>query len=224
MSGGAERGARKPHPALPAAPPPPPRVQSGGADGGGGSSSDGARTGRPLASLLRARRLVPWPPGPAEGGEIFSLSTAPLGSGSAQCPGPSGDYAEMVVPSRGRNKESPPGKPGQQQHQQQSPGASPSRSRRPHSPGRQGSGGARAMRRGGGGRRGARGDPRGHYREGLAADGERDVLGRGPLSLLRVCGDRLRGEVPAPNLAPSPLPLPRWDGGQSFRLGEVRWG
>ncbi|KAF4801368.1 putative C-mannosyltransferase DPY19L1 [Turdus rufiventris] len=48
------------------------------------------------------------------------------------------------------------------------------------------------MRRGGGGRRGARGDSRGHYREGLAADGERDVLGRGPLSLLRVCGDRLR--------------------------------
>ncbi|XP_058689170.1 probable C-mannosyltransferase DPY19L1 isoform X1 [Poecile atricapillus] len=97
----------------------------------------------------------------------------------------------MVVPSRGRNKESPPLKPGQQQ-QQQSPGASPSRGRRPHSPGRQVSGGARAMRKGGGGRRGARGDPRGPYREGPAADGERDVLGRGPLSLLRVCGDRLR--------------------------------
>ncbi|RMC05353.1 hypothetical protein DUI87_18542 [Hirundo rustica rustica] len=48
------------------------------------------------------------------------------------------------------------------------------------------------MRKGGGGRRGARGDPRGLYREGPAADGERDVLGRGPLSLLRVCGDRLR--------------------------------
>ncbi|XP_039938707.1 probable C-mannosyltransferase DPY19L1 [Hirundo rustica] len=98
----------------------------------------------------------------------------------------------MVVPSRGRNKESPPLKPGQQQQQQQSPGASPSRGRRPHSPGRQVSGGARAMRKGGGGRRGARGDPRGLYREGPAADGERDVLGRGPLSLLRVCGDRLR--------------------------------
>ncbi|XP_015474325.1 probable C-mannosyltransferase DPY19L1 [Parus major] len=98
----------------------------------------------------------------------------------------------MVVPSRGRNKESPPLKPGQQQQQQQSPGASPSRGRRPHSPGRQVSGGARAMRKGGGGRRGARGDPRGPYREGPAADGERDVLGRGPLSLLRVCGDRLR--------------------------------
>ncbi|XP_063262713.1 protein C-mannosyl-transferase DPY19L1 [Prinia subflava] len=99
----------------------------------------------------------------------------------------------MVVPSRGRNKESPPLKPGQQQqHQQQSPGASPSRGRRPHSPGRQVSGGARAMRKGGGGRRGTRGDPRGPYREGPAADGERDVLGRGPLSLLRVCGDRLR--------------------------------
>ncbi|XP_005519224.1 PREDICTED: probable C-mannosyltransferase DPY19L1 [Pseudopodoces humilis] len=97
----------------------------------------------------------------------------------------------MVVPSRGRNKESPPLKPGQQQ-QQQSPGASPSRGRRPHSPGRQVSGGARAMRKGGGGRRGARGDPRGPYREVPAADGERDVLGRGPLSLLRVCGDRLR--------------------------------
>ncbi|XP_066048483.1 protein C-mannosyl-transferase DPY19L1 isoform X2 [Chamaea fasciata] len=95
----------------------------------------------------------------------------------------------MVVPSRGRNKESPPLKPGQQQ---QSPGASPSRGRRPHSPGRQVSGGARAMRKAGGGRRGARGDPRGPYREGPAADGERDVLGRGPLSLLRVCGDRLR--------------------------------
>uniref|UniRef100_A0A8C3QP19 C-mannosyltransferase DPY19L1 n=1 Tax=Cyanoderma ruficeps TaxID=181631 RepID=A0A8C3QP19_9PASS len=98
----------------------------------------------------------------------------------------------MVVPSRGRNKESPPLKPGQQQQQQQSPGASPSRGRRPHSPGRQVSGGARAMRKAGGGRRGARGDPRGPYREGPAADGERDVLGRGPLSLLRVCGDRLR--------------------------------
>ncbi|RLW11725.1 hypothetical protein DV515_00001773 [Chloebia gouldiae] len=99
----------------------------------------------------------------------------------------------MVVPSRGRNKESPPLKPGQQQqHQQQSPGASPSRGRRPHSPGRQGSGGARAMRKGGGGRRAARGDPRGPCREGPAADGERDVLGRGPLSLLRLCGDRLR--------------------------------
>ncbi|XP_066177904.1 protein C-mannosyl-transferase DPY19L1 [Sylvia atricapilla] len=99
----------------------------------------------------------------------------------------------MVVPSRGRNKESPPLKPGQQQEQQQqSPGASPSRGRRPHSPGRQVSGGARAMRKAGGGRRGARGDPRGPYREGPAADGERDVLGRGPLSLLRVCGDRLR--------------------------------
>ncbi|KAL9868485.1 protein C-mannosyl-transferase DPY19L1 [Geothlypis trichas] len=97
----------------------------------------------------------------------------------------------MVVPSRGRNKESPPLKPGQQQ-QQQSPGASPSRGRRPHSPGRQGSGGARAMRKGGGGRRGARGDPRGPYREGPTADGERDVLGRGPLSLLRLCGERLR--------------------------------
>ncbi|KAM4906759.1 protein C-mannosyl-transferase DPY19L1 [Sylvia borin] len=97
----------------------------------------------------------------------------------------------MVVPSRGRNKESPPLKPGQQQ-QQQSPGASPSRGRRPHSPGRQVSGGARAMRKAGGGRRGARGDPRGPYREGPVADGERDVLGRGPLSLLRVCGDRLR--------------------------------
>ncbi|KAI1242932.1 hypothetical protein IHE44_0000493 [Lamprotornis superbus] len=48
------------------------------------------------------------------------------------------------------------------------------------------------MRKGGGGRRGARGDPRAPYREGPAADGERDVLGRGPLSLLRVCGDRLR--------------------------------
>nr|XP_002197203.5 probable C-mannosyltransferase DPY19L1 [Taeniopygia guttata] len=99
----------------------------------------------------------------------------------------------MVVPSRGRNKESPPLKPGQQQqHQQQSPGASPSRGRRPHSPGRQGSGGARAMRKGGGGRRGGRGDPRGPCREGPAANGERDVLGRGPLSLLRLCGDRLR--------------------------------
>ncbi|XP_005485977.2 protein C-mannosyl-transferase DPY19L1 [Zonotrichia albicollis] len=101
----------------------------------------------------------------------------------------------MVVPSRGRNKESPPLKPGQQQQQQQqqqSPGASPSRGRRPHSPGKQGSGGARAMRKGGGGRRGARGDPRGPYREGPAADGERDVLGRGPLSLLRLCGERLR--------------------------------
>ncbi|XP_053815944.1 probable C-mannosyltransferase DPY19L1 [Vidua chalybeata] len=98
----------------------------------------------------------------------------------------------MVVPSRGRNKESPPLKPGLQHQQQQSPGASPSRGRRPHSPGRQGSGGARAMRKGGGGRRGARGDPRGPYREGPAADGERDLLGRGPLSLLRLCGDRLR--------------------------------
>uniref|UniRef100_A0A8U8BTG5 Uncharacterized protein n=1 Tax=Geospiza parvula TaxID=87175 RepID=A0A8U8BTG5_GEOPR len=48
------------------------------------------------------------------------------------------------------------------------------------------------MRKGGGGRRGARGDPRGLYREGPAADGERDVLGRGPLSLLRLCGERLR--------------------------------
>ncbi|XP_014742350.1 PREDICTED: probable C-mannosyltransferase DPY19L1 [Sturnus vulgaris] len=98
----------------------------------------------------------------------------------------------MAVPSRGRNKESPPLKPGQQQPQQQSPGASPSRGRRPHSPGRQGSGGARAMRKGSGGRRGARGEPRGPYREGPAVDGERNVLGRGPLSLLRVCGDRLR--------------------------------
>ncbi|TRZ25071.1 hypothetical protein HGM15179_002088 [Zosterops borbonicus] len=48
------------------------------------------------------------------------------------------------------------------------------------------------MRKAGGGRRGARGDPRGPYRDGPAADGERDLLGRGPLSLLRVCGERLR--------------------------------
>ncbi|KAM6421804.1 protein C-mannosyl-transferase DPY19L1 [Rhynochetos jubatus] len=98
----------------------------------------------------------------------------------------------MVVPSRGRNKESPPLKPGQQQHQ--SPGASPrsGRGRRSHSPGRQVPGGARAMRKGGGGRRAARSDPQRPCREGPAAEGERDVLGLGPLRLLRVCRDRLR--------------------------------
>ncbi|XP_042662442.1 probable C-mannosyltransferase DPY19L1 [Tyto alba] len=99
----------------------------------------------------------------------------------------------MVVPTRGRNKESPPLKPGQQQHQ--SPGASPGsgRGRPPHSPGRQVPGGARAMRKGGGGRRGARSDPQRPCREGAAgAEGERDSLGRGPLRLLRVCRDRLR--------------------------------
>ncbi|XP_054047695.1 probable C-mannosyltransferase DPY19L1 [Rissa tridactyla] len=100
----------------------------------------------------------------------------------------------MVVPTRSRNKESPPLKPGQQQHQ--SPGASPGsgRGRPPHSPGRQvPAGGARAMRKGGGGgRRGARSDPQRPCREGPAAEGERDVLGRGPLRLLRVCRDRLR--------------------------------
>ncbi|XP_075560766.1 protein C-mannosyl-transferase DPY19L1 isoform X1 [Pelecanus crispus] len=98
----------------------------------------------------------------------------------------------MVVPTRGRNKESPPLKPGQQQHQ--SPGASPrsGRGRPPHSPGRQVPGGARAMRKGGGGRRGARSDPQRPCREGPAAEGARDALGRGPLRLLRVCRDRLR--------------------------------
>uniref|UniRef100_A0A8B9N750 C-mannosyltransferase DPY19L1 n=1 Tax=Accipiter nisus TaxID=211598 RepID=A0A8B9N750_9AVES len=98
----------------------------------------------------------------------------------------------MVVPTRGRNKESPPLKPGQQQHQ--SPGTSPrsGRGRPPHSPGRQVPGGARAMRKGGGGRRGARSDPQRPCREGPAAEGERDALGRGPLRLLRVCRDRLR--------------------------------
>ncbi|XP_074913085.1 protein C-mannosyl-transferase DPY19L1 isoform X2 [Buteo buteo] len=98
----------------------------------------------------------------------------------------------MVVPTRGRNKESPPLKPGQQQHQ--SPGASPrsGRGRPPHSPGRQVPGGARAMRKGGGGRRGARSDPQRPCREGPAAEGERDALGRGPLRLLRVCRDQLR--------------------------------
>ncbi|XP_065521874.1 protein C-mannosyl-transferase DPY19L1 isoform X1 [Lathamus discolor] len=96
----------------------------------------------------------------------------------------------MVVLTRGRNKESPPLKPGQQQ---QSPGASPrgGRGRPPHSPGRQVPGGARAMRKGGGGRRGARGDPQRPCREGPAAEGLRDVLGRGPLRLLRGCRDRL---------------------------------
>ncbi|XP_055661498.1 probable C-mannosyltransferase DPY19L1 isoform X1 [Falco peregrinus] len=98
----------------------------------------------------------------------------------------------MAVPSRGRNKESPPLKPGHQQRQ--SPGASPrrGRGRPPHSPGRQVPGGARAMRKGGGGRRGARSDPQRPCREGPAAEGERDVLGRDPLRLLRVCGERLR--------------------------------
>ncbi|XP_027520822.1 probable C-mannosyltransferase DPY19L1 [Corapipo altera] len=96
----------------------------------------------------------------------------------------------MVVPSRGRNKESPPLKPGQQQ---QSPGASPSRGRRPHSPGRQQlSGGARTMRKGGGGRRGARGDPRGSCREGPAAQQVPLPQRRGPLRLLRVFGEQLR--------------------------------
>ncbi|KAM6338561.1 protein C-mannosyl-transferase DPY19L1 [Podargus strigoides] len=99
----------------------------------------------------------------------------------------------MVVPTRGRNKESPPLKPGQQQ-QHHSPGASPrsGRGRPPPSPGRQVPGGARAMRKGGGGRRGARSDPQRPCREGTAAEGEREVLGRGPLRLLRVCRDRLR--------------------------------
>ncbi|KAM6410405.1 LOW QUALITY PROTEIN: protein C-mannosyl-transferase DPY19L1 [Pluvialis apricaria] len=98
----------------------------------------------------------------------------------------------MVVPTRGRNKESPPLKPGQQQHQ--SPGASPTsgRGRPPHSPGWQVPGGARAMRKGGGGRRAARSDPQRPCREGPAAEGERDVLGAAPLRLLRVCRDRLR--------------------------------
>ncbi|KAM4657952.1 protein C-mannosyl-transferase DPY19L1 isoform 1-T1 [Amazona ochrocephala] len=96
----------------------------------------------------------------------------------------------MFVLTRGRNKESPPFKPGQQQ---QSPGASPrgGRGRPPHSPGRQVPGGARAMRKGGGGRRGARGDPQRPCREGPAAEGLRDVLGLGPLRLLRGCRDRL---------------------------------
>ncbi|XP_064300000.1 protein C-mannosyl-transferase DPY19L1 [Phalacrocorax carbo] len=100
----------------------------------------------------------------------------------------------MVVPTRGRNKESPPLKPGQQQQPPQSPGASPGsgRGRPPHSPGRQVPGGARAMRKGGGGRRGARSDPQRPCREGPAAEGERDALGRGPLRFLRVCRDRLR--------------------------------
>ncbi|XP_049672269.1 probable C-mannosyltransferase DPY19L1 isoform X1 [Accipiter gentilis] len=98
----------------------------------------------------------------------------------------------MVVPTRGRNKESPPLKPGQQQHQ--SPGTSPrsGRGRPPHSPGRQVPGGARAMRKGGGGRRGARSDPQRPCREGPAAEGERHAVGRGPLRLLRACRDRLR--------------------------------
>ncbi|XP_051465767.1 probable C-mannosyltransferase DPY19L1 isoform X2 [Apus apus] len=97
----------------------------------------------------------------------------------------------MVVPSRGRNKDSPPLKPGQQQRQ--SPGTSPrSGPGRPsHSPGRQVPSGARAVRKGGGGRRGARSDPPRPCREGPAAEGERVVLGRSPLRLLRVCRDRL---------------------------------
>ncbi|XP_068024763.1 protein C-mannosyl-transferase DPY19L1 isoform X2 [Melanerpes formicivorus] len=99
----------------------------------------------------------------------------------------------MAVPTRGRNKESLPLRPGQQQ-QQQSPGASPGsgRGRPPHSPGRQVPSGARAMRKGGGGRRGARNDPQRPFREGPAAEGDRDVLGRGPLRLLRICRDLLR--------------------------------
>nr|XP_025957915.1 probable C-mannosyltransferase DPY19L1 [Dromaius novaehollandiae] len=96
----------------------------------------------------------------------------------------------MAVQTRGRNKESPPLKPGQQQHQ--SPGASPrsGRGHRTHSPGRQGAG---AMRKGGGGgRRGARGDPQRPCKEGPAAEGARDALGRGPRGLLCFCRDRLR--------------------------------
>ncbi|XP_065484406.1 protein C-mannosyl-transferase DPY19L1 [Caloenas nicobarica] len=97
-----------------------------------------------------------------------------------------------MVLTRGRNKESPPLKPGQQQRQ--SPGASPrsGSGRPPHSPGGQVPGGARAMRKGGSGRRGARSDLQRPCREGPAADGERDTLGRGPLRLLRVCRHRLR--------------------------------
>ncbi|XP_062425533.1 probable C-mannosyltransferase DPY19L1 isoform X2 [Rhea pennata] len=96
----------------------------------------------------------------------------------------------MAVQTRGRNKESPPLKPGHQQHQ--SPGASPrsGRGHPPHSPGRQGAG---AMRKGGGGgRRGARGDPQGPCKEGPAAEGARGALGRGPLGLLCFCRDWLR--------------------------------
>lgn len=134
----------------------------------------------------------------------------------------------MVVPTRGRNKESPPLKPGQQQHQ--SPGTSPrsGRGRPPHSPGRQVPGGARAMRKGGGGRRGARSDPQRPCREGPAAEGERHAVGRGPLRLLRACRDRLRGEVGGEGSEPPPSskscprslgPRSAGGGGQPFRSG-----
>lgn len=103
---------------------------------------------------------------------------------------PVGDYAEMAVPSRGGNKEPPPLKPGQR-----SPGGSPrsGRGRPARSPGRQVPGGARGVRKGGGGRRGGRSEPPRGCREAAAAGRLRDALGRGPLGLLRVCGERLRG-------------------------------
>lgn len=102
---------------------------------------------------------------------------------------PVGDYAEMAVPSRGGNKESPPLKPGQR-----SPGGSPrsGRGRPARSPGRQVPGGARGVRKGGGGRRGGRSELSRGFREAAAAGRLRDALGRGPLGLLRVCGERLR--------------------------------
>ncbi|KAI6075301.1 putative C-mannosyltransferase DPY19L1 isoform X1 [Aix galericulata] len=95
----------------------------------------------------------------------------------------------MAVPSRGGNKESPPLKPGQR-----SPGGSPrsGRGRPARSPGRQVPGGARGVRKGGGGRRGGRSEPPRGCREAAAAGRLRDALGRGPLGLLRVCGERLR--------------------------------
>ncbi|XP_035172845.1 probable C-mannosyltransferase DPY19L1 isoform X2 [Oxyura jamaicensis] len=95
----------------------------------------------------------------------------------------------MAVPSRGGNKESPPLKPGQR-----SPGGSPrsGHGRPARSPGRQVPGGARGVRKGAGGRRGGRSEPPRGCREAAAAGRLWDALGRGPLGLLHVCGERLR--------------------------------
>lgn len=169
----------------------------------------GAAEERPAAPSARSAEPAgcgpaPRPPGPARGWGKLPAERRPPRLPSGAAPGPGGDYAEMAVPTGGGNKESLPLKPGQW-----SPGSSPGSGRRglARSPGGQVPGGARAARRAGGGRRGGRSDPPRGGRAGPAGGGLRDAPGPGPLRLLRVCGERLRGEAGWRAL-PEPSPLP----------------
>lgn len=169
--------------------------------GRSGSGAARRRSARPPPSAPSAEPAgcgpAPRPPGPARGwgklpAERRPLPPPRLPSGAA--PGPVGDYAEMVVPTGGGNKESPPLKPGQW-----SPGSGPGSGRGgpTRSPG-----GARAARRAGGGRRGGRAGP------APAGGGLRDAPGPGPLRRPRVDGERLRGEAGRRAL-PEPYRRPR---------------